>query len=51
VQKLLLLLLASIFAGCKMLLVLLILLQCLSLGTASNCGFAKSLLPFLNTNG
>jgi hypothetical protein len=50
VQKLqLLLLLASIF--CWMHQMLLILLQCLSLGTASNCGFAKSPLPFLNTNG
>jgi len=35
----------------QMLMVLPILLQCLSLGTASNCGFAKSPLPFLNTNG
>jgi hypothetical protein len=34
-----------------MLLVLPILLQCLSLGTASNCGFAKSPVPVLNTNG
>jgi hypothetical protein len=53
VQKLLLLLLlASIFARCiKCCWCFMILLQCVSLGTPSNCGFAKSPLPLLNTNG